>query len=43
MVEAMGLKIIASRTLEWHHLPTKYNEDLRSGLKIISGGQTHVI
>jgi hypothetical protein len=36
----MGLKIIASRSLEWHYLVTKFHENLLSGLKVISGG-TH--
>jgi hypothetical protein len=38
--EAMGLKIIASRSLEWHHLPTKFHENLPSSSKVISGGHT---
>jgi hypothetical protein len=37
MVEAMGLKIIALRSLEWHHLHSKYHENLPSGSKVISG------
>jgi hypothetical protein len=32
MIEAMGLKI------EWHYLPTKFNETLPSGSKVISRG-----
>jgi hypothetical protein len=37
-IEAMGLKIIASRYLQWHHLRTKFYETLPSGSKVISGG-----
>jgi hypothetical protein len=40
MVEAMALKLLQRGPLEWHHLPTKYHEDLPSGSKIINGGQT---
>jgi hypothetical protein len=40
MAEVMGLKITASRPLKWHHLPTTYHENLRSGSEVISGGQT---
>jgi hypothetical protein len=32
MIEAMGLKI------EWHYLPTKFNESLPCGSKVISRG-----
>jgi hypothetical protein len=35
MIEAMGLKIIASRSL---HI--KFHENLPSGSKVISGGDT---
>jgi hypothetical protein len=37
MVEDMGLKSLHRGTLEWHHLLTKYHEDLPSGSKVISG------
>jgi hypothetical protein len=41
MVEAMGLKIIASRSpFEWHYLRTKFHENLPSGSKVITGGHT---
>jgi hypothetical protein len=40
MVEDMGLKLTAMRPPEWHHLCTKYNEDLPSGSVFISGGHT---
>jgi hypothetical protein len=39
MIEAMGLKIIASRSLEWHYLPTTFHENLPSGSDVISGGE----
>jgi hypothetical protein len=35
MVEAVGLKIIAMRPLEWHHLLIKFHETLPSGSKYI--------
>jgi hypothetical protein len=38
MVEDMGLKLLHQGPLEWHHLPTKYHEDLPSGSKVSSGG-----
>jgi hypothetical protein len=39
MIEAMGLKIIASRSpLEWHYLRTKFHENLPSGSKVVSWG-----
>jgi hypothetical protein len=40
MTEAMGLKIIALRSLEWHYVHTKFHETLPSGSKVISGGHT---
>jgi hypothetical protein len=40
MIEAMGLKITTSRTLEWYYLHTKFYENLTSGSKVISGGHT---
>jgi hypothetical protein len=40
MVEAVGLKLLHRGLLEWHYLPPKYHEDLTSGSKVISGGQT---
>jgi hypothetical protein len=40
MVEDMGLKLMNRDPLEWHYLPTKYHENLRSGLKVISWGHT---
>jgi hypothetical protein len=39
MIEAMGLKLHL-RSLEWHYLRIKFHEDLPSGSKVISGGQT---
>jgi hypothetical protein len=30
MVEDMGLKIKHQGTLQWHHLPTKFHENLPS-------------
>jgi hypothetical protein len=38
MVEVIGLKIITSRPLEQHHLPTKFHENLPICSKVISGG-----
>jgi hypothetical protein len=35
MTEAMGLKIITLSTLEWHHLLTKFHENLPRDLKDI--------
>jgi hypothetical protein len=35
MTEAMGLKVITLSTLEWHHLLTKFHENLPRGLKDI--------
>jgi hypothetical protein len=35
MFETMGIKIIASRSLEWHYFPTKFYENLPSGSKDI--------
>jgi hypothetical protein len=40
MIEAMGLKITAWRSLEWHYLRTIFHENISSGSKVISGGQT---
>jgi hypothetical protein len=40
MIEAVGLNIIASRSLEWHYLCTKFHENLPSGSEVISGGHT---
>jgi hypothetical protein len=40
MAEDMGLKITAWGPLEWHHLLTKYHEDLPSSSIVISGGHT---
>jgi hypothetical protein len=37
----MGLKIIASSSLECHQLPTKFHENLSIVLKVISGGHTY--
>jgi hypothetical protein len=39
-VKAMGLKIMHQGPLEWHYLLTKFNENLPSGSKVISGGHT---
>jgi hypothetical protein len=36
----MRLKILHRGPLEYHYLRTKYHEDLPSGSKVISGGQT---
>jgi hypothetical protein len=36
MVEDMGLKITASRSLEWHYLYTKFHKNLPSSSKVIS-------
>jgi hypothetical protein len=38
MIEALGLKITASRPLEWNYLCTKFHENLPGGSKVISGG-----
>jgi hypothetical protein len=38
MIEGMGLKSIASRSLEWHYLGTKFDENLPSDSEVISGG-----
>jgi hypothetical protein len=35
MLETMGIKITASRSLEWHYLPTKFHENLPVGSKDI--------
>jgi hypothetical protein len=40
MIEDMGLKIIASRSLEWHYLCTKFHENLPCSSEVISGGHT---
>jgi hypothetical protein len=40
MIESVGLKLLQRGPLEWHYLPTKFNENLLSGSKVISGGQT---
>jgi hypothetical protein len=40
IIEAMGLKIIASRSLECHCLHTKFHENLPSSSEVVSGGQT---
>jgi hypothetical protein len=40
MIEAIGLKIIASGFLEYHYFLTNFNENLPSGSKVISRGQT---
>jgi hypothetical protein len=38
MIETMGLKIIALKSLERHYLHTKFYENLPSGSVVISGG-----
>jgi hypothetical protein len=43
MIEAMGLKIAASRPLEWNYLCTKFHENLPGGSKVISGAHRQVI
>jgi hypothetical protein len=40
MVEVMGLKIVSSRSLEWHHLPTKFHENLPVSSEVISREHT---
>jgi hypothetical protein len=40
IIKAIGLKIIASRSLEWHYLHTKFHEILPSSSKVINGGHT---
>jgi hypothetical protein len=40
IIESMGLTIIASSSLEYHYVVTKFHENLLSGSKVISGGQT---
>jgi hypothetical protein len=40
MIEAMGLKIISTRSPEWHHFPTKFHENIPSSSKVITGGHT---
>jgi hypothetical protein len=40
MIEALGLKIIATRSPEWHYLRIELHETLLSGSKVISGGHT---
>jgi hypothetical protein len=37
MFEAKGLKILHHGSLEWHHLPTIFHENLKSGSKDIHG------
>jgi hypothetical protein len=37
MVEGTGLKSMASRSLQWHYLPTKFNKSLPIGSKVIRG------
>jgi hypothetical protein len=39
MVDAMGLKLLHQGPLEWHHLPTKFHENLPISSKVISWGQ----
>jgi hypothetical protein len=39
-IEAMGLKIMHRGPLKWHYLLTIFHENLPSGSKVISGGQT---
>jgi hypothetical protein len=36
-IEAIGLKIIASWSLEWHYLHTKFHQNLPCGSTVISG------
>jgi hypothetical protein len=40
MVEDMGLKITASRYLEWQHLLNKFHKNPPIGSKVISWGHT---
>jgi hypothetical protein len=40
MIEAMELKLLHQRPLEWHYFLIKFHETLTSGSKFISGGQT---
>jgi hypothetical protein len=40
IIESTVLRIISSRSLEWHHLPTKCHENLPSGSKVIGGENT---
>jgi hypothetical protein len=40
IIVAMGLKLLRVGPLEWHYLHTKFHENLRSGSKVINGGQT---
>jgi hypothetical protein len=37
MVQAMGLKLLHRGPLQWHRLPTKFNEKLPSGSNAITG------
>jgi hypothetical protein len=38
MVENMGIKSLHRGPLEWHHLRTKFSENLSRGLEVTSGG-----
>jgi hypothetical protein len=40
IIEAMGLKFFASRSLERHYLRAKFRENLPSVSEVISGGHT---
>jgi hypothetical protein len=40
MVEATGLKIMASRYLQWHD-PTEFHKNLSDGSKVDGVGSTH--
>jgi hypothetical protein len=37
MIEAMVLKIFHRGPSEWHHLRTKFHENLPSGTKLLAG------
>jgi hypothetical protein len=36
VIEAVGLRFIASRSLEWHYMRTKFHENLPGGSEVVS-------